>query len=365
MGGSAQSIFLKMAAKPYQRLPGRGRRTAMAAVSATRNTLWLGPDHLLSLDFTVASESYRRFYFRDIEALVIRRTKARSVWNYVFLILLLLSAGPLLFMAFKSAGPGGLATVAQAGSPGFAWFLSGVLALVLWILLILINTLRGPTCAAHIRTAAQIENLPSLNRESVVRKVMARLRPKIEEAQGVVALERIAAADWSASPAGGAKLPEPSYREGAPKPIRHVSGRLHAWLFAILLTDSGVTFWDVLQETKFATGLNLVLTLAGVFVLIFALRRQSNSDLPHMLQRMTWGALAYYLAGFAVGFAYTVSYPIRHDGQAADTTANFFRGEPGFLQVMIVSGIVSLLLGLAGLLALTARRSAPQPPPIP
>ena len=48
----------------YRRMPG-------SAGLIMRKRLWLGPDHILMVRSHVLSEEYRRFYFADIEALVV------------------------------------------------------------------------------------------------------------------------------------------------------------------------------------------------------------------------------------------------------------------------------------------------------
>ena len=65
---------------PYRRLRGRGRRGGrFFAIAAPLSTAWVGPDHLLAVDMFGASEDYRRFYFREIQALAARRARAASV----------------------------------------------------------------------------------------------------------------------------------------------------------------------------------------------------------------------------------------------------------------------------------------------
>jgi hypothetical protein len=73
------------APKLYQRLPGTRIISA-----GTRTSLWLAPDHLLALERTVGSERYRRFYLRDIEAVIVRRTSRRAILNIVFFAFALL-----------------------------------------------------------------------------------------------------------------------------------------------------------------------------------------------------------------------------------------------------------------------------------
>ena len=48
--------------------------------------LYLGPDHLLQTASTGYSETYKRFYFRDIQAIVIRKTNAGLFWTFFWLI---------------------------------------------------------------------------------------------------------------------------------------------------------------------------------------------------------------------------------------------------------------------------------------
>jgi hypothetical protein len=172
-------------AHPYKKLPGRGMRSSFGFIGVTRCSLWLGEDHLLAVDATIGSEEYRRFYFRDIEAFIIRRTAKRQIVNWVLTALALLTAGPFLlaWSSDRSAGP-------LVGAIGCALF---------WLLFILINTLRGATCQTHIRTAAQVEELPSLNRVPVARKTLARMQPQIISAQGHATPEELVAAPWIAA----------------------------------------------------------------------------------------------------------------------------------------------------------------------
>ena len=56
-------------APPYRKLPGRGLGWAGFA------RLWIAEDHLLEVNSLLFTERYRRFFFKDISALVIRRIK--------------------------------------------------------------------------------------------------------------------------------------------------------------------------------------------------------------------------------------------------------------------------------------------------
>ncbi|MDR3401798.1 MAG: hypothetical protein P4L99_04790 [Chthoniobacter sp.] len=170
---------------PYKKLGGRGIRRVAFGVTATRCQLWLAEDHLLAVDATLASEEYRRFYYRDIEAFIIRRTVGRMIWNWVLGILTLVTVVPIAAFYFSDRSVGAL--VAVLGTAAF------------WLVLILVNNLRGATCQTHIRTAAQVEQLPSLARIPATRKALARLRPLIVAAQGEATPEELVASPWMAS----------------------------------------------------------------------------------------------------------------------------------------------------------------------
>lgn len=175
-----------MAEREYQRLTRTGARTAFGVVTVGRSSLWLGKDHVLVIDTNGYTETYKRFFFRDIQALTIRRSSRRMIVN---LILGVLAA---LFASF-------MAMALSAREVELAWAMGGVTAL--WLLIMLVQWLKGPTCVCHIRTAVQTEELPSLTRVRKAHKVLARIRPLVAEAQGVLAPEEVPARlqEWMAS----------------------------------------------------------------------------------------------------------------------------------------------------------------------
>jgi hypothetical protein len=176
------------AANPYTKLARRGLRRVAFGLTATRCQLWLGADHLLAVDSTIATEEYRRFYFRDIEAIVIRCTADRKVWNWIMGVLAVMTVAPF-FIGWRSNGITGL-------------LVTSICLTIFWSVFIAINSLRGATCQTHIRTAAQTEQLPSLGRLPVARKALARLQPLILAAQGEAPREELAAAPWMAPDSG-------------------------------------------------------------------------------------------------------------------------------------------------------------------
>lgn len=156
-----------MAKKPkiYQRLPGAGAR------GLQRVRLWQGPDHLLFVASSALGERYKRFYFADIQAIVIRKTAGWLAWGIVLLVL---------------SGLFGWGAIANQGNPEgtVTTTLTGV-----FVIILIVHAALGPTCRCVIRTAVQTEVLPSLKRVRDADKVLARIRPLIESAQRQEAAE--------------------------------------------------------------------------------------------------------------------------------------------------------------------------------
>ena len=150
--------------KVYRRLPGR----TSGFLSYSR--LWLGPDHLLFARTAFFAEEYKRFYFHDIQAIVTRRTELREILSACF--------------AFIAIVFGVMASFTDSGWQAFLLVMTGGFFVAL-----IVNWLRGPTCICHVRTAVQNEELSPLKRFRVARKVIERLRPNLEKAQGPLAPE--------------------------------------------------------------------------------------------------------------------------------------------------------------------------------
>jgi hypothetical protein len=155
-----------MATTEYQRLTSSRARSSFAVAFMSRTSLWLGADHLLFVESNGYTEAYKRFYFRDIQALVVQKTQKAAIINAVLAI-------PLVLIL-----PFALGTQAL-GLKIFLFSLAGLFALIL-----LVNLLLGRTCRCFLRTAVQIEQLPPLDRLGRAQKVFARLRPLIAAAQG-------------------------------------------------------------------------------------------------------------------------------------------------------------------------------------
>jgi hypothetical protein len=137
----------------------------------TRASLWLGPDHLLCVESNGYAETYKRFYFRDIQAIIVQETRRRAIYNAILAVPVL---GCLIGLLAC------LTSFAQDEVGAIVW----LIFLSIFLLLVLVNSLLGAGCASYLRTAVQIEQLPSLCRIPKTRRVLDKLRPYIVAAQG-------------------------------------------------------------------------------------------------------------------------------------------------------------------------------------
>jgi hypothetical protein len=342
------------AEKEYVKLPGQGLRRPKSWVAGhyTRCTLWLAKDHLLSVDSMGGyTEEYKRFYFRDIQAITIRRTVTWAVWNGVNALF----AALFLFFALSVNDPVGFG------------FLIGFASL--FGLFLLVNALRGATCQCHLRTAVQTEELPSLCRARVARKVLARLRPLIEAAQGTLSPEEVEQKVLASAQAAlnAPARPAPRARAGGPPAVvTHYAGQAHAVAFWLCLADIPGTMLGVLTGNRWANLLGMLLFLAAFIAAIWAVVRQSGTDIPRFLQRLTWSiivvAVVYFFISSMVGQVMLVMNPEDINpltGIEPDYT------NPVFFGLAVVSTSVNAVIGSLGLYRLSQFRNAAGEPPSP
>lgn len=154
---------------PLTRLPGRAAR--LRVDGSPGGTLWLGPHHLLQVQSGVWREGYRRFAYRDIQAIGVRRTVRGVVYNVVlggFAALFGLIA--VLIAVSKAPSVGGMVVVGGIGG--------------CFLALMLINVLRGATVRGDLRTAVGLYPLPSLSRMGSAQRALELIRQRVDAAQG-------------------------------------------------------------------------------------------------------------------------------------------------------------------------------------
>ena len=272
----------------YRLLPGRGR--SLNFVSWARCRLWLAPDHLLSVSNQGYTEDYKRFQLNDIQSITLRKTRRGRVTNFVLGGLVLGFALPALYGWISG------------------WDVAGVCVLAvhsaLFIIGLLINTARGPTCICTLRTAVQIERLHALSRVRPALRAIRLIREAAESVQSALASEAIDTGSAVGQGVGGATAVRP--REAGPHAARRIKpyrGMSHAVLFTVLLLDACHSAVQFSWQSVVMYFLSLCLMLGLLASLMLALIRQVDSDLDAALKRITWWTMGYVMASYVLNTA--------------------------------------------------------------
>lgn len=277
----------------YRKLPGHRRGFLRGA------SIWVGPDHLLLVRSLRFREEYKRYYFRDIQAIVTAKAPRWQVSTPVAAIAtLLLVAWPFAFQAQVRTGisfPGMLGGAALALV--VAWFVvSGFFS-----------------CRCRIYTAVSSDDLSSLYRTWTARKFLRIVEPLIQQTQGSFDPSWMKAlGERNIGPAETGAAVKDSVTERAAFPLV-ASAALIASLFADAIWNS-ITLHSVQNWPQVGNGL-LTLAEAGaaiaVIVLDFRVGARLGKDYRSRaniaMQRLAIATLAaiavfFFLQPFAVGF---------------------------------------------------------------
>jgi len=345
---------------PYRRLRGRGYQ---GLVRPTLSRLYLGPDHLLLVEIEGYDEKYRRFYFRDVQMIAVRRDMR------------LLAVNLLLGVIW------GLLSLALIGPALQGWFYPLGIASSLFILLILVNTLRGATCAAYISTAAGTKRLYALHRLPLARRCLQEIRPLIQRAQEDLAA-RIAPppqATAADSPEGTAR-PEPvrvkidtseKVIAAAPletprieEPLRHCTGIAHGFLFVVFLLSAVRSLAEFVFEGPVPTPFAVVLFFCILTGILWSLISQRRSDLDSRLKKIAWASFAYIAVLLSVGRA-IVEFMAAERGPfgIVETRELTVHNCTPYAVLTAVKVAMSFTIGLSGMLLLWRSRKRRFAPP--
>jgi uncharacterized membrane protein HdeD (DUF308 family) len=277
--------------KEYTKLPGTKKGFFIGKYS-----LWQGTDHLLHIFARFGIEDYKRFYFSDIQAIVTRKTNIGKIQNVILGSLILL----FLLPAFIFDG---------------GWSIFYIAGSSIVFLFLLVNLSRGPTCETRLMTAVQTEKLQSLHRLKKTFKVMDRIRPHIQQTQGILTREELNKIPTQPT----ARQDSPGYDQAAASPMeaaKHENGRVHMILFVLLLLNGVLVSVEFFMAHVVPTILGSVISLcSGIFVII-ALVRQHNSDLPGSLRIITWTTLGFVGVTFVMGYIAGMVFAIKNPSSA-------------------------------------------------
>ena len=329
----------------YKRLPGRGpRRGGFITVSLSRCSLYLGDDHVLAVESTGFSEDYKRFYFSDIQAIITRKTRRGAFWSVILALVTACSFMGVLFLEGESS------------RVLFSIF-SGM-----FLVFLLVNVFKGPTCICHMTTAVQQDQLPSLNRLRVAHKVIEMLRPTIESVQGKLGLEEanIDQNEGIVLPTSTLRQPRARVRE-----IRHDGGTMHMVAFAFVLLDGILTGINLFHHTVTMATVSSLLTAAYCICIVIALVRQYDSDIPSSVRSVTWASLGFVCISYFLSYVLMVTSLVTSKPEKIATQWDMYRtmlqlSPQDSLLAMGVYAFVSacsLVLGALGLVRVVKHRN--------
>ncbi len=316
----------------YQKLPG-GFRGFIRGYS-----LWAGPDHLLFVDSTRFSETYKRFYFQDIQAIIIRKTPRFAVPYYWILCAIAAAIAMSLGLAQRRFG--------------FLWPPAALAIAAIGIYLYVAAMFQSCTC--HLITRVNKTEMPSLFRLGSARRFMALLSPRLSAAQGELP------ADWVERSAMLGELSTSADRN-PDDPADLLPPSRFSWItvvvFVLILIDAGFTWLQLRtgDASSYST-LNIVNMLAlGVFG-TFAIVRLSRQKGVRPLRILVLGGL-FVVAGVNYGALTLQSI----DQQIYHQTFKTMLQYPGMLALSIVEIVADFAVAIPGLFLTFRQTQNPQP----
>lgn len=288
--------------------------------------MWLGSDHLLLVKSAWFREEYKRFYFRDIQAIVVAPC-ARFHVSMPILIFALLWLLPGLGMAFWPAGVAvvwGIGTLAMAAT---------------WVSISLASS-----CRCRLYTAVSKDDLPSLYRTWTARKFLNKVKPWIDRAQGTMD------PNWMQAEAShsGPTVDLPASAE-LPSRVADIAVRRHTLasdlfvlsLFVAALVDSTTIHSRSSLWFRINTGLTLALLVGAIAVLI----QYHRGALLQAIQKIAIAALV--LMG-VVFYMQSFSFSMANAGRNFAVKGRAIPLPPPVIVAHQVADGLEVLLGLIG-----------------
>lgn len=301
---------------PYLKLPG-ARKGVLNSSS-----LWMGEDHCLLVRNTRFSEVYKRFYYKDIQAILIRQGPRFFVPPYWFIGVLISGIASIVFLAI--------------GRREAMWFsLACLIGLVIWLS---VESLFR-SCTTHVKTAVSLEELTALSRTRYALRALDILRSKIEGVQGAMPVEdtlEIPAVPVFQAPSAPAQALPPS-------------GMAMVWSlasFLFLFVDAGFTYFfgsgELSRSITVATSILILIETALLISAMVTLWGSSARGLRNLIiASLVFAGSTYYAASMGVQFSAAFA-KTNLPKQSA-----FFQGYRGV--VNWTDEVGNVILGFAGL----------------
>jgi hypothetical protein len=265
----------------YRRLPGRKRGLGTGA------SMWMGSDHILLVRSAWFREEYKRFYLRDIQAIVVADCPRFHV------------SAPMLWFALAWL----IALAALPSAYDSAWLFASLGMVAAWLVI----SMRA-SCRCRLYTAVSKDDLPSLYRTWSARRFLREVQPLVAQVQGVVDATWADAEGSAAGPAVAAFAP--------PEPQPRRAARAHtpaSDLFVLSLFVGSVVGLGTIHSSY--TGwfqINSGLTLLQLACAVAVLVQYSRGGLVRAMQRLAIAALVlvgvtFYVQTFTYSFTMMAS----------------------------------------------------------
>ena len=304
-----------------------------------RASVWDAGEYLLSVSGTSFSERYRRFYYRDIKAIVVQRGPRLG------------SIGALVVLALMAMIIGISTAATPYPSPPLVhvfW-----LAPLLWLcILMYLNLARS--CRIFVYTAVSSEEIPAIFRRSAAERVLPHIVDKIREAQGSFAeAYQAAIANDSSPPQDNARHVSPPLSL-QPNLVPPTQQTLYAAaiFFMVVLASAAFAFW---YRTAYLTPRSLTegkiwfcaINALGVCTGVWALVKAFNIRLWNGVRIAVFSGLG--VLGLRIYALYFTLFGVRIVGGTLTETMTAVHSRQ-----WLGTGdcILSLLIGAVGLVCL-------------
>jgi hypothetical protein len=317
-------------APEYRRLPGRSGLLI-------RHSLWMQSDHLLRVRANPFSQQYRRYYFADIQALVLTELPGTAAFYWYAAAISLFLIGGLL---------------AYSRHPGWAIFCT-VAALLSFCL-----GWRVPNCSCYLKTSVSTDKLPAIRSLRAGLRAVAMMTSEIEKVQGPLSRETL-----------DAHAPDTFVSStNASLQISHSSGVLHRILFALMIAHATMSaiLWMIGSNSTPLSIISGMFSAAVLLLAILAAFKQHRSDMAQSVGWVVYSTLAFYVLDMIASFAVSISISLKLVAKGVkpgDTQA--LMNHPAIRILRVADLTWFLVLGCLGLVLLWLhQRSTHTPPPL-
>jgi len=275
--------------KEYHRLPGKHKDLV-----GNSYHLWYARDHLLSVSYRFGEEYYKRFYYKDIQTIIIRKTVMGKIQNGIM-------GGMALFFSIMAFFTGNIG----AGEFGIGAVIFGILALATTLLLLINTLLHGPTCESHIQTAVQKEKLKSLKFLKKAIKAANMIKKHIEPHQDILTAQELRTA--CKATASKEKIVYTGQALSLPQ-----HSNTHWALFILLVLLGLFAAYGFFSQTVAVSLIEILLCLGISVILVMALVRQAQIRVAGSIRIITWSVFSYICIYFVCGYILFIFFMIKN-----------------------------------------------------